>query len=141
MGTTTETITYTTCGHTERRGVTGINSRDIAAKAAWMADTLTCAACRDTARQAADAARLAATANSDLTGTPKQVAWAEDIRTKQLAELTDEKIAHLARGYQVDETVIRGHAATLTGRTSAKAWIDTRGTSISLQIQDLMDED
>lgn len=134
MGTTTETITYTTCGHTERRGVTGINSRDIAAKAAWMADTLTCAACRDTAKQTA-------TADSDLTGTPRQITWAADIRTKQLAELTDEKIAHLARGYQVDETVIRGHAATLTGRTSAKAWIDTRGTSISLQIQDLMEDE
>lgn len=108
------TITYA-CGHTEEIVVLG-KSADREKKIAWL-ETQLCAECR--AREGA--AQGAAKGWAALEGSPKQIAWAEDIRRKSMDAVaalktrTDDEAAHKDR-------VI----AYLGGITSAEWWIDNR---------------
>lgn len=108
------TITHT-CGHQEEIVVYGKRA-DREKKIAWLESQL-CAECR--AREGA--AQGAAKGWAALEGSPKQIAWAEDIRGKTMDAIaalktrTDDEAAHKDR-------VI----AYLGGITSAEWWIDNR---------------
>lgn len=108
------TVTYA-CGHTEEIVVFGKRA-DRERKIAWLEAQL-CAECR--AREGA--AQGAAKGWAALEGSPKQIAWAEDIRGKTMDAIaalqtrTDDEAAHKDR-------VI----AYLGGITSAEWWIDNR---------------
>lgn len=108
------TITHI-CGHQEDIVVYGKRA-DREKKIAWLEAQL-CAECR--AREGA--AQGAAKGWAALEGSPKQIAWAEDIRGKTMDAIaalktrTDDEAAHKDR-------VI----AYLGGITSAEWWIDNR---------------
>lgn len=112
MSTTTETITYTACGHTERTQITWYgNARQRDAKIAWTRDNLTCTDC-------AEAARIARGEASTMSGGPKQCAWAEDIRAAAAARWAELK--HRASAQDIE------HAERILAITDAKWWIDNR---------------
>lgn len=112
MSTTSETITYTTCGHTERVQVTWHgNAAQRESKIAWTRENLTCTDCTDAARTAKGEA-------STLVGSTRQRAWAEDIRAaaaRQWAGLADRATAEDIE-----------HAERILAITDAKWWIDNR---------------
>ncbi len=131
MSTTTHTITYATCGHTERTKITwtgGATQRD--SKVAWTAANLTCAECRESAtiergRQVAE--------TGTLEGSPKQCAWASDIRDTMLAEWPELRAAIDERAGTDERAaamLVRGDE--IAAITSARWWIDNRGTSIGM---------
>lgn len=108
------TITHA-CGHTEEIQVFGKRA-ERERKIAWL-EAQVCAECR--AREGA--AQGAAKGWAALEGSPKQIAWAEDLRIKTMDAIaalktrTDDEAAHKDR-------VI----AYLGGITSAEWWIDNR---------------
>lgn len=144
------TITYT-CGHSDTIQVYGpYKGRD--AIAAREARKL-CPACyqaklaADRAAESAAAAEQAQAAGLPaLTGSPKQIAWAESIRAKQVAQLQalDAKLA-VAPATANTEAVRIGREiiASMIARTDAKAWIDGRDTAcdsywLSAQVKSMM---
>lgn len=146
MAQTTETITFT-CGHTARVQVRHGNASERDRKIAWMGETLTCPECRET-EAAARRAEIAAA--STFTGSVKQVAWAEDIAAEQRAEwakdlanlntrLAEIREAHpeAADAEAAKLAAVIEAADKILARTSAREWIDTRGTSISLLAQEV----
>lgn len=108
------TITHA-CGHQEEIQVFGKRA-ERERKIAWL-EAQVCAECR--AAEATEASKAAGM--TALTGSAKQIAWAEDIRGKTMDAIaalktrTDDEAAHKDR-------VI----AYLSGITSAEWWIDNR---------------
>lgn len=91
-----------------------------------------CPACEEAERakrNAEAAARNREMGLPPLTGTEKQVAWAESIRARIMKELDDELAAGLAAGEQITE---EGQMLidTLMAQTEARWWIDARHFSI-----------
>lgn len=130
MSTTTHTITFSQCGHTSRDKVTwhgGAAQRD--SKIAWVGDNLSCPECRQSQRDQRDADRLAATETSDLTGSPKQIAWATDIRAKQAAKWEADATT-LTRWNPAVAALVTDVAQRLLATTDATWWIDNRGGSL-----------
>lgn len=81
------------CGHVERRFLSGYWNCDRDREAARL-KRLNCTACAAEAKRAASVAKAAAAREQladmrlpPLTGTPRQVAWADGIRLEQLAAL------------------------------------------------------
>ena len=141
-------IKHTCCGSITTAQIYGkVAERD--RKAEWLASQ-PCAECRAKAAKAAnDAATAAAKAAGlpDLTGSDKQVSWAEGLRAKVLAdvaagkwaidsivhaammEIGKDRLAPLA-GKLIYADAVRAIADIVVRRTtSAAAWIDGRGTA------------
>lgn len=116
------TVTHT-CGHQEEIAVFGKRA-DREKKIAWL-ESQPCAECR-----AAELAQISkATGMAALVGSPKQVAWAEDIRSesinavKKIAARTETEAVHKDR-------IIK----YLSGITSAAWWIENHGCAGSRMI-------
>jgi hypothetical protein len=125
---TKTTITHA-CAHRAVHNLTG-PGRQRDSREVWLAGQ----PCRDCLNAAETA--VAAQANAGLpalTGTDKQIAWAETLRAKALAEL-DAVLDKLAKGEQPPPTpetayILEGlHAAVaaLKAQTQARVWIDNR---------------
>lgn len=128
------TVTHT-CGHNHTHQIYGTNSRGQRDnRREWLA-TQPCPKCAKAAREAENAAKNAEAAEANkaanlptLTGTLKQIAWAESIRAEKLAYLkglvSPEFKGYLKYGhyYVIFEKVI----ANLTAMTNAAFWIDNR---------------
>lgn len=110
----TTTITYA-CGHTEEIVVYG-KRVDRDKKIAWLEAQL-CAECR--AREGA--AQGAAKGWAALEGSPKQIAWAEDIRGETMDAIAGLKTRTDDEAARKDRVI-----AYLSGITSAEWWIDNR---------------
>lgn len=108
------TVTYA-CGHTEEIVVFGKRS-DREKKIAWLESQL-CAECR--AAEATEASK--ATGMTALTGSAKQIAWAEDIRRKSMDAIAALKTRTDDEAARKDRII-----AYLGGITSAEWWIDNR---------------
>lgn len=108
------TITYA-CGHTEEIVVYGKRA-DREKKIAWLESQL-CAECR--AREGA--AQGAAKGWAALEGSPKQIAWAEDIRGETMDAIAALKTRTDNEATRKDRVI-----AYLGGITSAEWWIDNR---------------
>ena len=108
------TITHA-CGHQEEIQVFGKRA-DRERKIAWL-EAQVCAECR--AAEAAEASK--ATGMAALVGSPKQIAWAEDIRGE-----TMDAIATLKTRTESESALKDRVIAYLGGITSAEWWIDNR---------------
>jgi hypothetical protein len=108
------TITHA-CGHQEEIQVFGKRA-DREKKIAWLEAQL-CAECR--AREGA--AQGAAKGWAALEGSPKQIAWAEDIRGKTMDAIAALKTRTDDEAARKDRII-----AYLGGITSAEWWIDSR---------------
>lgn len=122
---------YYTCPECKRSiEVGGINRRDADRKAEWLANSGR--VCRDCANKAAteDGIQFAKENNlPPLTGTPKQIAWAESIRHTLLDSL-DENISHIVRTLGQKELFSEELRAEVheyfRGINRASLWIDMR---------------
>ena len=108
------TITHA-CGHQEEIQVFGKRA-DRERKIAWL-ESQVCAECR--AREGA--AQGAANGWAALEGSPKQIAWAEDIRGKTMDAIADLKTRTDDEAARKDRVI-----AYLGEITSAEWWIDNR---------------
>ena len=122
------------CGHTKTHQIFGTNSkgqRDN--KRAWLATTL-CEDCYKAEQNAKHAAENAAAAKAnkaaalpELTGTPKQIAWAESIRAAKIAELDGIMKPDAANGeYPEIYAQCMDIINAVKNQTSASYWIDNR---------------
>jgi len=125
------------CGHVETVSLYG-PVRERERKMEWMGRERLCRECYQAEREraAADAARQAAEQGLPaLSGSPKQVAWAESIRADILAQCEAavakaDKVAAERDLSEADEAELaRIHAAldALRAEASAGWWIDHRG--------------
>lgn len=92
----------------------------------------TCDECREKARQEEN--QKAAEANiaaglPPLTGSEKQVAWAETIRKQKIATL-DEAIQHREMSDRVDKDRFFAAVESLKNKSEARWWIDNRDTHV-----------
>jgi hypothetical protein len=121
------------CGHEEAVEIYGpVKDRDW--KAAREAKKL-CSACyrAEQIRKAQEASQAAGL--PELTGTPKQVAWAEQIRARviqDLAPLKEMLEKAVAAGNENAPTGLRIIDSVL-GRTEAREWIETRDIHYSAE--------
>ena len=118
-------ITYR-CGHTDTVQIYGTNihgERERTAAAYGYRDCPACQAAK--AAQANEDAGLAA-----LEGSGKQVAWAEEIRSKYMPKYAQERQEWADHG-ATDEQLAKVDQvlAWLKGQTSAAWWIDNRSSS------------
>lgn len=138
------TITHS-CGHDETHQLQGkVNSRE--RKAEWL-KSQPCTACRKAAEAAdrAEANAKAAEANAaaglpELTGSPKQIAWAETIRAQQIAD-ADSTISTMEGNMskapegqaEIAEKLLDAAKAIyqeIKGQAEASWWIDRRDSKI-----------
>jgi len=63
---------------------------------------------------------------TELTGTPKQVAWAEDIRREKMTEVDAELVARWHRISPGGQAVLKAARQELAEQGSAKWWIENR---------------
>lgn len=143
-------ITYS-CGHTGREQIYGTNShgeRD--RKAEWLGSR-PCEACRKRMREerfAAHAEQAAEAAESnkangcpDLCGSVKQVAWAEEIRAKAIAEVDRAAAEAVLEDPKHDSARSRRLREIIRRNDSAAWWIDNRNNNfVSLAVEDLKEE-
>jgi len=92
----------------------------------------TCDECKEKARQEAN--QQAATANLQaglppLTGSEKQIAWAETIRKQKIATL-DEALVRRDLSDRIDADRFHVAVASLKNKTAAMWWIDNRDTHV-----------
>lgn len=140
------------CGHTETVQLFGKTSeRD--RKIEWYENHGCCSACyaakKDAERKAAnDAAseKSAELALPELTGSEKQIAWANTIRVNELTEF-DERSARVLKKVSVLSPAAQQEIldaillqrSELVAKTEAKFWIDNRDGQIRLNQQRLLD--
>ena len=120
------TITYK-CGHTAEVNLYG-KLADREAKIAWY-KTIDCPECR--AKAAANNAKDNGFA--ELTGSPKQVSWANDIRAKKLADA--EK---LATKVTKNKDMFISAIDKMKNEASASWWIDRRDDTIMDILKELL---
>ena len=120
------TITYR-CGHTAEVQLYGAY-KDREKKIAYH-KTIDCPECR--AKAAAEDAQ--GKGYAELTGSAKQVSWANDIRTKMMHEV-DELAAKVTRNKEMFDKAVE----TLKNETSASWWIDRRDNSAMDLIKEVL---
>lgn len=123
------------CGHTTTADIVGPNTRGQRdRKAAWLAERpcLDCArAQRDEQheQQARDAAQtVAANGWPSLSGSEKQVAWADQIRVGAVADMRERLNSRLSA--DVVETVLAYWTRAALRETDASWWIDHRDRTL-----------
>lgn len=119
-------ITYR-CGHEDRIQIYGpVKDRQ------WKADRSADRLCRDCwlkereQKNQKDQAANAEAGLPALTGSPKQITWAESIRKRQLAEVKDIQDTYETHGNADNARVVAAAHKALSAVDSAKWWIDTR---------------
>ena len=112
-------VTYA-CGHTETVELFGKTS-ERERKIKWMEGDCLCPSCCK-AKQQKEAAAFNL---PELTGTPKQISWAETLRNKVFRELN--KVFR-----ELSEEAPAEFVDWLKGQTESRFWIDNKGVSIAL---------
>lgn len=113
------------CGHTEQHMIYGHFAAESDRKAQALARR-SCTPCYQTRKEAeaaAAAASLGVQALPALTGSEKQVSWAEKIRVEQLAKLR-----------KADPDAVSKFSAII----EAKWWIDNRSTNLNAMASPLL---
>ena len=121
------------CGHEERIDLFGKGS-DRERKIAWFEKHGLCSACYKAEQQAKAAVRAAAWELPALTGTPKQIAWAERIRSDFFAKFEDmekEDGQSTAEAAAKDER-FGSFFAWVKGQTESRFWIDHKDSHPAL---------
>lgn len=120
------TITYK-CGHTADIQIFG-KYEDREKKVAYYA-TIDCPECR--AREAA--AKAKADGLAELTGSPKQVSWASNIRAEKLADAEQ-----LAEKVTRNKDMFDGAINKMKAETTASWWIDRRDDTVMDILKELL---
>jgi DNA-binding transcriptional regulator YiaG len=138
-----------TCGHSEQVQIYGTNSHGERERRAKWETTKPCSECPQAARDQAntEAARAASESGlPDLTGSPKQIAWAQSIRLAGLADL--EGYARRPRRHvsdaahaRMDEALYRILVRIAEAHAEAKWWIDNRGNIGAAAHDEMTDAD
>lgn len=137
------TITHS-CGHEDRHQLYGPGRTRT-----WRAERLAdepCEACKTAAREAENAAAAAANREAGLpalTGTEKQIAWAETIRAHKLdilarvlsGELTGYALAAYWDGIELDDPDLPLAIDALQSQSAAHWWIDHRDRKVSALLE------
>ena len=124
------TVTHT-CGHTITHQIYN-GSAYGRKRSAWLA-TQPCLTCKREADNAAAAEVNAAAGLPTLTGSAKQVAWAETIRAKGLASFDEYRAEIMRRAKGTEAQVAEANRqwdavrAWIAGQADAGWWIDRRG--------------
>lgn len=119
------TITHT-CGHREVVQIYGTNSHgERERKADWMASK-PCRECERAAETASAKTQTEAAGLPALTGSPKQVAWAESIRAKAMMRLSD-GLSHASGTEQERQAAYAALHTAVAKHTDARWWIDHQG--------------
>ncbi len=136
-----------TCGHNEEVNITGTNVHgERERRAAWL-ESKPCRACERAAQSTAAQAVAVADRLPDLTGSEKQIAWAERIRAEVLASIDQffaaarreaEKMNEVAKleiemTRQYQPLIVR-----VRSQTSASWWIDHRGESAATVLKSVV---
>jgi hypothetical protein len=123
------------CGHTEEVQIYGTDVRGQRKQRAAYLATLPCGDCKRVQQQTQRdelAARATAVAAGQgwpaLTGTERQVPWAQDIRATILARLAEQI---------TDEATLAVYATAALRQTAAGWWIDRRG--LATPVRNLLD--
>lgn len=74
-----------------------------------------------------------------LTGTEKQIAWAETIRQKMLADI-DEFIFKSVKEEMRNDPKLLEAVEHIKGKTEARWWIDNRGMNMSYELRRLLED-
>jgi hypothetical protein len=126
------------CGHEETHQLYG-PYKDRDRKAEWLASNL-CEDCKQTARDKAN--QEAAEANSgnglpELTGSEKQVNWAESIRAEKLADYDAliEQMDNAPDGQSEQADDARRILKDIRNETSAGWWIDERNYTLTQMLK------
>ena len=121
------------CGHEERIELFGKGS-ERERKIAWWEKHGLCSACYKAEQQAKAAARATAWELPALTGSPKQIAWAERIRSDFFTDFEDlekESGQTTAEAAAKDER-FGAFLAWVKSQTEARFWIDHKDTCPTL---------
>lgn len=113
------------CGHVERVRIYDADRREAEDKAEWMATR----PCMDCVREERDAAARATDAKLDmapLTGSEKQVAWAETIRSRTMAQAQAKLRAAERKGRTGAADGWRDVVDAISSQASAAWWIEHR---------------
>lgn len=140
------------CGHTETVQLFGKTAeRD--RKIEWYEDYGCCSACcaakKDAERKAANdaaAEKSAELALPELTGSEKQIAWANTIRVNELSQFDERSASVLkqvsvlseAAQQEISDAILL-QRSELVAKIEAKFWIDNRDGQIHLNRQRLLD--
>lgn len=128
------------CGHDQTHQIYGTNvNGERERKAGWLAGS-PCTDCwkKGQDEQLAAEAKAAAEANADLpglTGSEKQIAWAETIRAKANASITQSReftLQNAAKNPQIAE-IASGIINDLMAKTDSRYWIDNRDIIFDLK--------
>ncbi len=122
-------VTYS-CGHEDLIELFG-PYEDRQRKIQWLEESGLCPACYR-AKKEAEAAELFGEL-PPLTGSPKQVAWAEKLRRGAIIELQKE-VEH-ANSQEFREYLIAVSRRILSERTEAKWWIDNKVNGLDARIR------
>ncbi|WP_116963083.1 hypothetical protein [Fastidiosibacter lacustris] len=130
------TVTHA-CGHTKEHNITGTNVRNEREhKAAWLAE-LICSDCKDKAKQ--DKINTTNATLVQLSGSPKQIDWANAIRAnaiqhiKKVKEQVDETYAKAEDREQQSRLECALQAIDdLINAPNSKTWIDAKDSFASL---------
>ena len=117
------------CGHEETIEVYGTNVHGERDRKIEYEKTLVCKACYEQQT----AAENKAAGMTELTGTPKQIAWAEKIRADIIGKI-DNMPAQNEQYEQIKSQVL----ATLKSIDSASWWIDRRGASVGAIVREVV---
>lgn len=121
------------CGHTETHNIVGTNVHgEREKKAEWLSTRLCYECYKKQQAEAADKATADA-ALPELTGSEKQVSWANDIRGKAAPVIAamQEKIKANAEKSPKQTAAMQLVLDELRAQTSAKWWIDNRNVTIN----------
>jgi len=132
------------CGHDETHNLFGPTG-DRQRKMEWLR-TVPCSACHradmqaDRERAAEESARINAERGLPaLLGSPKQIAWAEEIRARLVAELRDLLARVISNAPSAaDAAAVQGAAAQIESETSAAQWIEWRNSSPQTIIRQIL---
>ena len=121
------------CGHEERIELFGKGS-ERERKIAWWEKHGLCSACYKAEQQAKAAARAAAWELPALTGSPKQIAWAERIRSDFFTDFEDlEKESGQTTAEAAEKDARFGQFLSwVKDQTEAHFWIDHKDTCPTL---------
>lgn len=128
------------CGNTFEKVAVKRNTREADSWKVWAAQTFDiCPACEDT-QQAEKAARLAEEAKAsglpELTGSPKQIVWAEQIRASKAKEIGEYlEQAKVACDAETLKRIERVLGYILQNKGKASWWIDNRNNSPAILIR------
>jgi len=128
------------CGHNETVNICGTNAHGERERQAEYEARKLCYECykskqAEERKQAATAGAQQAQAENlpELTGSEKQIAWANQIRGKVLAELAELKQQAAAAGNDWDgaeAATVRGLVDQILAHTAASWWIDNRNETL-----------